>query len=1151
MAKALFSCVLRRLGVVPLVQISLSTLGCLLLTSDISFAQVTSDGTVNTQVNQNGNVAEITGGERAGDNLFHSFQDFSVGTGDTASFLNANDIANIFSRVTGGNISNIDGLISANGSANLFLINPAGILFGENARLDVGGSFLGSTADSILFEDGEFSATDLENPPVLTINAPIGLNLRDNPEPIINRSFVQNSAEETVGLEVLPGNNLAFVGGNINFEAGEATASGGNIELGGLTEAGIVTINPDGSLSFPDDVIKADINLSNAADVDVRGTGGGNVTVNARNLNLTAGEFGSSFIRAGIGLESTNPEAQAGDVTINVADNLTLDESGIANQVGGVGDAGNITINTGSLEAINGGFIGANTFGQGNAGSVDITATSDITLDGEDSQGLPSGVENSVGTDAVGSVGVITISTTKLTMTNGGRVTASTFGQGDAGAVNITARGDITADGEDSDGSQSGITSLVETDAVGDAGGVTISTTNLNLTNGGRVWADTFGQGNAGAVKITATDNMTFDGEDSEGIPSGVSSQVTSSAEGNSGGVTIFTTNLNLTNGGQVDASTFGQGNAGAINITASGDITADGEDLGGSPSGITSQVDTFAVGDAGGVTITTTNLSLTNGGQVDASTFGQGDAGAVKITASGDLTFDGESSGGSNSGAKSRVEEGAEGNAKGVTITTSNLTLTNGAVVDASTLGKGDAGAVDIIASGNIIADGENSGGFQSGITSQVDTFAEGNSEGVTISTTNLNLTKGGRVDASTLGQGDAGAVKITATGDITADGENSAGFNSGITSLVTQDAVGNAGGVTISTTNLNLTKGGRVETSTFGQGNAGDITIDARESIFISGVEDFRIGISAAAIIDNGNGGDVNINTDQLTITNNGIIEAGNSDFQKVYASGTGQPGIITINANNLDLIDRGAIGATTLSTTDTKGIINLNIAEDITLRDNSFISAQAFGEADGGNLNIDARFIVAYPSNGVGNDLVATADDGQGGNITLDAEQIFGLETGEAINDKTNNFIKNNNNDLDASSRVLGLDGTVNINTSRINPVQGATELPTNIVEAEQTTDQACQADRETAAKNGLVINGKGGIPAPPDQPLTSQNLIIDGEVTSAYAIPEPIETAKGKIQLARGIKVTKDGEIILTPYPTNNAGERIPVIKRNCI
>ncbi len=131
-------------------QIGLCILGCFYTSS--TQAQVTSDSTVNTQVNQNGNVAEITGGETRGGNLFHSFQDFSVPVNNEAFFNNAESIANIFSRVTGGNISNIDGLIRANGSASLFLINPAGIVFGEGARLDLGGSFYGSTADSILFK---------------------------------------------------------------------------------------------------------------------------------------------------------------------------------------------------------------------------------------------------------------------------------------------------------------------------------------------------------------------------------------------------------------------------------------------------------------------------------------------------------------------------------------------------------------------------------------------------------------------------------------------------------------------------------------------------------------------------------------------------------------------------------------------------------------------------------------------------------------------------------------------------------------------------------------------------------------------------------------------------------------------------------------
>jgi filamentous hemagglutinin family protein len=397
----------------------LCTLGYSWSAKNPALAQVTSDGTVNTEVKTDGNTAEITGGETRGDNLFHSFQDFSVETGNEASFDNADRISNIFSRVTGGNISNIDGLISANGSANLFLINPAGIVFGEGARLDVGGSFYASSASSILFEDGEFSAADLKNPPLLTVNAPIGLRFRDQPGDIVNRS---------IGLEVLPGNNLALIGGNLNFEAGRATANGGNIQLGGLSQAGTVSINGDSSFSFPEAISKADITLSNGADVDTTGTGGGNITFNARNLSLTAEKSDSSSIRVGIRKESTAAEAQAGMINIDIAGKLTLDDSRIFNQVapGGVGNSGNITIKIGSLEAINGGVVDASTFGQGNAGRVDITATGDITFSGENSLGLVSGATSQVNVGAIGNAGGVTISTNNLNLTAGGQVGAST-----------------------------------------------------------------------------------------------------------------------------------------------------------------------------------------------------------------------------------------------------------------------------------------------------------------------------------------------------------------------------------------------------------------------------------------------------------------------------------------------------------------------------------------------------------------------------------------------------------------------------------------------------------------------------------------------------------------------------------------------------
>ena len=215
---------------IPL-QISFGTTVFCLSASPI-LAQVTSDGTVNTQVEQNGSVAEITGGETRGSNLFHSFQDFSVETGNEAFFNNADNISNIFSRVTGGNISNIDGLIRANDSASLFLINPNGIVFGENARLDIGGSFYGSSASSILFEDGEFSAADLDNPPLLTVNAPIGLSFRDNPASIEVNSTASVDFEpmpsfddDLFGLRVPDGETFALAGGDITADGGGIVVS--------------------------------------------------------------------------------------------------------------------------------------------------------------------------------------------------------------------------------------------------------------------------------------------------------------------------------------------------------------------------------------------------------------------------------------------------------------------------------------------------------------------------------------------------------------------------------------------------------------------------------------------------------------------------------------------------------------------------------------------------------------------------------------------------------------------------------------------------------------------------------------------------------------------------------------------------------------
>jgi filamentous hemagglutinin family protein len=222
-----------------------------------ALAQIVPDTTLGAEnsivtpnVNVGGRAAgQIDGGAVRGANLFHSFSQFNIGDGQRVYFANPSGIENILSRVTGNNASNILGTLGVLGNANLFLINPKGIVFGSNARLDLAGSLVASTTNSLVFDNGfAFSATAPQAPPLLTINVPIGLQYAGNAGSI----QVQGSR-----LAVPSGETLALVGGNISLDGALLQAAAGRIELGGVTGVGTVGLNVNSNelrLSFPDDV---------------------------------------------------------------------------------------------------------------------------------------------------------------------------------------------------------------------------------------------------------------------------------------------------------------------------------------------------------------------------------------------------------------------------------------------------------------------------------------------------------------------------------------------------------------------------------------------------------------------------------------------------------------------------------------------------------------------------------------------------------------------------------------------------------------------------------------------------------------------------------------------------------------------------------
>jgi filamentous hemagglutinin family protein len=454
---------------------------------------------------------QIDGGATRGGNLFHSFQQFSIPTNSSVFFNNSTDITNIITRVTSNSRSDINGFIRANGTANLFLINPNGIIFGPNAQLEIGGSFLASTADGLKFADGfEFSAKAPQSSSLLTISVPSGLQYGSNPGEI----QVQGA-----DLQVPDGRTLALAGGSVTIDRGEfgaLLAPGGRVELAGVAAPGVVGLTQQGQewrLNLPEGLARADVAIV-AGYVDVSAAGGGSIAINARNLTAAGrNAFGRTTLLIA-GIAGNLVGTQAGDIDINATEAVRLDDnsaianlaggsSPIANPVGGKGDAGNINLTAGSLILNNSIFI-VSTSGEGDAGSVKLTVSGAATFDGTDRTGRPSGVFGQVNRGGRGRGGNVELTAGSLAVTNGARLSTSTRDEGDAGSMKLMISGAATFDGTTPDGQfPSGALAAVVLGARGQGGDIELTVGSLNITNGAQLSASSNGQGAAGNLDVT------------------------------------------------------------------------------------------------------------------------------------------------------------------------------------------------------------------------------------------------------------------------------------------------------------------------------------------------------------------------------------------------------------------------------------------------------------------------------------------------------------------------------------------------------------------------------------------------------------------------------------------------------------------------
>jgi len=524
-------------------------------------AEVVTDGTLGAATSLPGPEYLINDslGQQLGKNLFHSFKTFDINTGEIATFTGPDSIANILTRITGGNRSFIDGTIRSKiPNANLYLLNPNGILFGENANLDIQGSFHASTADYLrLGKTGHFSASYPEQS-LLTVAPPQAFGFLDNPNAItVQGSYLRVPTTKTLSIvsgeiQITDGESKAATlyapDGRINLIAvdsmGEVIPT--HYELATFEKLGRITLShfwgkrrvnnelsdrliskiPEIKNSTLPTVLKEMLlDIFNEpveyANVDVSGDGGGQIFIRAGDFSLTkswifADTYGDKdntsidifvdgdmnlFDNARITMTNMMGSSNNDDLKIKTTKSLTLTSPNpnfqsiiSTTNLYGIGKGGNIYIDTPQL-LINSSRIEAATFSEGKAGSINIDAQQ-VKLQGEKNINIPVGINT------------------------------ATAGNSQAGDITINATDIISLSNVSSISSASYPSNSREE---GNAGNISLNTNDLKL-NYGEINTFNYGAGNAGSVDIIANTasftNSNLISENPDSIAGDVSIQI-------------------------------------------------------------------------------------------------------------------------------------------------------------------------------------------------------------------------------------------------------------------------------------------------------------------------------------------------------------------------------------------------------------------------------------------------------------------------------------------------------------------------------------------------------------------------------------------------------------------------------------------------
>lgn len=924
-------------------------------------------------------------------------------------------------------MSNIDGLIRANGNANLILINPQGIQFGPNAALQIGGSFLGSTADAIVFRDQQqFSAVDPQAAPMLTILTPIGLQFGPSPKPIDIKGLIAEP-----GLSVEPQRTLALVGGEVTIDNSRLMAVNGQVEIASIANGGRVslTTRPDSQgWGFGYDHVSDFGNIQLLGDNILELPGGlafkqGSSIVTSFSDNDVSGDihlWGQNIqILGGSQLQAANPGPLAGGrILLNATESVEVVDrpvlgarslpSGLFTATVGNGPAGDITINarnlkvsgetvlltaSASAQIVNGTFMAAT----GTAGDIQLNIADTITV----SDGAAIGSSSAEG---LGTAGNIELNTRVLNIVRGGRIESFTTSPNPAGEIRVNASELVSIAGSLKDrGLSSSLLTVSQAGATGRGGPITINTNRLQVTKGGLVSAQTNSAAKAGAITIDANQ-------------------------------------VNLLDGGQLISTTSSRGAAGQVQLTVPDRLTISGRDS------------TFA-----------TRLQQVEA--VQNELFSPFIIIPVGVSA--------------ESGIITSALADATGPGGPIDVSTGQLQVSRLGKISSSTAGPGDAGKIDITASQQISLTNPRSGVF-------ANTTSTGPGGTISLATPNFSVNDGAVVDVRTSGEGPGGNIVVQAD-------------------------------------RFTARQGGHLVSTASDQGRAGDITLNVRDDITLTGARSGLFANTTSTSI--GAAGSIFIDPIQVLIADGATVS--------VNSQGAGRGGDIRLQGRNLTL-NRGQITAE--AKVAPAGDIQLEIDDLLLLRKGSLISTTAGSDATGGNIDINANLIVAFPQEN--SDIRANALDGPGGKISITTSGLFGLQVEDELT---------NSSDITAfSQNNPQLNGVVQINTPGVDPSDNLSEQP-EVVEPPAAVARGCKAQ---VAKSSFVYKGRGGVPQNPAASMGGDAIWRDlrplqaqasGRSLSKPSAPStPLVTPasqKARIE-AKGWRRLSDGKVMLVAQSYNH-------------